>query len=246
MTFRCNLCGRSNRVPAARIGREIPSCGHCGSTVRFRAIAHLLVRELLGREAALVDVAPRRDIRGIGLSDAPAYADPLARVFDYTNTFFHAAPRLDITDVPERLAGRHRFVVSSDVFEHVVPPVERAFAGARRLLDDEGLLMLTVPFSLDASTVEHFPDLHDWRIEGSGDGAVLHNVAVDGRVQRYHHLVFHGGDGATLEMRLFSRDALERALRGAGFSRIAYCDERCAPFGIAWPQPWSIPIIARP
>ena len=246
LAFRCNLCNARNRVAPALLSREATSCDNCGSTVRFRSIAHLLVHELLGKDCALTKLRPRRDIRGIVLSDAEAYAKPLARLFDYTNTFFHAPPRLDITDVPQALRGVHDFVIASDVFEHVAPPVDRAFQGARSLLRADGVLILTVPFSLEAETVEHFPDLHDFRIVEVDGERRLHNRTIDGREQAYDGLMFHGGDGATLEMRLFSRDALERGLRKAGFTRVRFADDPCARFGIVWPKPWSVPIVARP
>jgi len=88
VSFRCNLCGTDCRVPEAAISRETPSCDHCSSTVRFRAMVHLLTLELFGRSIALPDVQERRDIVGIGLSDAECYARPLARKLDYTNTYF--------------------------------------------------------------------------------------------------------------------------------------------------------------
>ena len=243
--FECNLCGAFNRVPAALLSRETPSCRTCGSTVRFRAIAQLLVRELLGRDSSLPGLRRHREIRGVGLTDSGTYADRLASRFDYVNTHFDREPRLDITAVPEELEGRNQFVISSDVFEHVAPPVRRAFEGARRLLAPRGVLILTVPFGLHGETVEHYPDLFDYRIEGEGDSAILHNTTRDGRVQRFDRLVFHGGSGATLEMRCFSRSGVADELARAGFSRIAFCSEPCPRFGIVWPEPWSIPIVAR-
>lgn len=243
--FECNLCGTRNRVAASLLAREIPSCRACGSTVRFRAIAHLLVRELFGRVAPLTAVGRHREIRGLGLTDSASYAEHLASHFDYVNTHFDREPRLDITAVPEEFAGRNQFVISSDVFEHVAPPVQRAFEGARRLLAPRGVLILTVPFGLHGETIEHYPDLFDYRIDGEGDSAVLHNTTRDGRAQRFEHLVFHGGIGATLEMRVFSRSGIAGELARAGFSRIAFCREPCPRFGILWPEPWSIPIVAR-
>jgi hypothetical protein len=244
--FRCHLCDTANAVPFVALGREEPSCSGCGSTVRFRAIGRLLARELVGRDEALCRMRPDRSIRGIGLTDSGSYAPLLAQRFDYVNTFFDADPRLDITDVPDALAHRFRFVVASDVFEHVPAPAARAFAGARRLLDRDGFLLLTVPFSLEAQTIEHYPDLHAFSIEGAGDSAVLHNVTRDGRSQRFERLVFHGGSGATLEMRRFCRTGLERELAQAGFSRIRFADEAFADFGIAWPEPFGVPVVARP
>ena len=98
--FHCNLCGTVNRATLAELSREPRTCLACGSNVRFRAIARLIVRELLGEDIALPDVPACPDISGIGLSDAAAYAIPLAQKFAYENTWYHTAPQLDITDIP--------------------------------------------------------------------------------------------------------------------------------------------------
>jgi len=245
IAFRCNLCGSGARSPLSALARETPSCPRCGSTVRFRSIADLVVRELTGERAALPSLAPRRGVTGLGLSDAACYAAPLARVFDYENTYFHTEPRLDITAIDASRRGRYDFVIASDVFEHVAPPVSRAFDNALALLKPGGLFVMTVPFSLDEETVEHFPDLHDWRLEREGGAWTLVNRTADGRTQTHANLVFHGGPGTTLEMRLFSRDALLRELARAGFGQVRVADEPYLPFGILWREPWSVPIVAR-
>lgn len=242
--FRCNLCGARNRVAPDRIGREIASCRRCGSTVRFRAIGRLVALELLGQEAALVDLAPGHRLCGLGLSDSRTYAAPLARLFDYENTYFHTAPRLDILDVPEKRRGRYDFLIASDVFEHVAPPVDRAFENALALLRRGGVLIFTVPFTLADDTLEHFPELHDWRLVEHSGRFELVNTTADGRAQRFTDVVFHGGPGTTLEMRVFSRAALLRHFTAAGFARMRIADEPCDAFGIAWPAPWSVPIVA--
>ena len=242
--FECNLCGARNAVARSEISRETASCTQCMSTVRLRAVAHLVVKEVLGVVEPLPMLARRADIRGIGISDDPRYAKPLAALFDYENTQYHEPPRLDITAVPPERAGRYDFAVASDVFEHVLPPVDRAFRGARKLLRRGGVFVFTVPFSLDPDTVEHFPELHDWRLEQDGDRFRLHNVTPDGREQTFDDLVFHGGPGTTLELRLFSRAALERAFQAAGFARMRIASEPCARFGIEWPTPWSVPMVA--
>jgi len=139
VAFRCNLCGTHNVVPRSRLGRETPSCSRCGSTVRFRAMAHLLTAALFGEGIALVDLPARKDIVGIGLSDAHAYAAPLAKKLGYTNTWFHTEPRLDIANVPPGIGARYDFLIASDVFEHVAPPVSRAFTNARRILKPGGV-----------------------------------------------------------------------------------------------------------
>jgi hypothetical protein len=244
VAFRCNLCGTANRVPHAALDRERPSCATCDSNVRFRAIGRLVVREIVGQDCALPDLPRAKRWRGLGLSDADAYALPFADKFDYVNTYYHAEPRLDIANVDVARFGGRDFIVASDVFEHVAPPVARAFANARALLNDGGKLIFTVPFSFEADTVEHFPELHEWTVAEHDGHWRLINRTADGRTTMHENLIFHGGPGSTLEMRLFSLPALLREFERAGFARVRIADEPCAPFGIRWPDPWSVPMVA--
>lgn len=242
--FRCNICGTGNGSTPAGLTREGITCTHCGSSVRFRAMVHLVTREMLGRPVALHAMQRRPDIAGIGLSDAWSYAHRMARKFDYTNTYYHTDPRLDITDVGDEHAGRYDFITSSDVFEHVRPPVLRAFVNARRMLKPGGKLILTVPSSLADETTEHYPLLHDYTVHEADGRYTMTNRTRDGVVQTFDNLVFHGGPGATLEMRVFSRRALERDLLAAGFARVRIAAETYLPFGIHWADPFSAPMVA--
>jgi SAM-dependent methyltransferase len=242
--FTCNLCGTANVATKAALSRETPSCTQCGSTVRFRAIAYLVTREVLGQPAALTALGPHPEIAGLGLSDAHAYSVPLSTIFDYENTYYHAEPRLDIGDIAGDRIGRYDFLIASDVFEHVTPPVSRAFTNARRLLRTGGKFIFTVPFTLEDQTREHYPDLHEWSVDETDGHWTLTNHTVDGRIETFRDLVFHGGPGSTLEMRLFSRAALEDEFRQAGFARVRIADEAYLPFGIHWPEPWSVPMVA--
>ena len=211
----------------------------------MRSMIHLLTAELFGRSIALPDLSPRKDIIGIGLSDAEGYAAPLALKLSYTNTYFHKEPRLDIAaTIPADDAAGYDFIMASDVFEHIAPPVSRAFANARRLLKPRGVLIFSVPYSLAADTVEHFAELHDYRLIEVDGSWRLENRTVDGREQVFTDLVFHGGPGSTLEMRLFSRAGLEREFAEAGFARMRVADEAVPEFGIIWPEPWSVPMVA--
>ena len=229
----------------AALTREVPTCGRCGSSVRTRAIVHLLSTGLFGRSLALRDFPHDRGIRGLGLSDWDGYAGPLAGRIGYRNTFFHAEPHLDITQVPEEMVGSCDFVISTEVFEHVLAPVQRAFDGARRLLKPGGVFVLTVPFDPGAPTREHFPLLNDFELVEEDGQRRLYNRAADGSVQVFDDLVFHGGPGSTLEMRLFGlQDLLDHCLR-AGFSSVAVQDDAVPERGIVWQFPWSVPILAR-
>src|SRR5262249_37605993 len=86
--FRCTLCGSMWPVPPSALQREASSCTRCGSTVRTRAIVHLLTTELFGRSMTIPELPRRRDLLGIGLSDPGMYAEGLAQKLGYTNTFF--------------------------------------------------------------------------------------------------------------------------------------------------------------
>ena len=242
--FRCNICGRRNKVAAERLAREETSCP-CGSTVRLRALVHVLSKELLGESSAIADMPKRKDLVGVDMSGAATYSASLPARLGYTNTFLHKPPHLDITDPDPQWLGRCDFVISSDVFEHVAPPVGRAFDNTLRLLKPGGVLVLTVPYAKTGDTVEHFPELHDWHVEQRAGRRVLLNMTSDGRSQEFDDLVFHGGEGETLEMRVFSEAGVLGELRRAGFAAIRIHGEPCSEFGIAWPQDWSLPITAR-
>ena len=122
-----------------------------------------------------------------------------------------------------------------------------AFCGARDLLKAGGLLVLTIPYDLDRDRDrEHFPDLHRWAVSPDADGRqTLVNQTIDGRIQTYRDLVFHGGNGLTLEMRRFSLGWILDELNQAGFHSIQVEDASHAEFGIHWINPWSLPITAR-
>jgi SAM-dependent methyltransferase len=243
VSFICNICGRENTVET--LTHEASSCAGCDSNVRLRALVYLLSIELFGQGLLLPEFPCLRAIRGLGLSDQLSYATILAGKFDYTNTFYDREPRIDITEPHPDRHGTYDFILSSDVFEHIGVPVERAFEEVYKLLKPHGVLCLTVPFSLKDQTVEHFPDLHEYAIVSLSGAPVLINRTKDGTLQVRDDLVFHGGAGATLEMRLFSRRDLERKLSAAGFETIVFQTEAVPRFGIAYEGAWSLPLVAH-
>lgn len=227
------------------ITREGGACSGCGATVRFRSLAAVLTQRLFGKIVVLDALEANKGVRGVGMSDAPCYALRLQSKFRYTNTYFHCDPYLDITQPDKRWIGCNDFVVSSDVFEHVSPPVQRAFDNLNALLRPGGVVVFSVPFSLESDTQEHFPNLHNFSIREESSGVwVLDNVTVEGRIEQFRNLVFHGGPGTTLEMRLFSLAALKRHFESAGFVDFRVHNEACFEHGIFWLQPWSITVSA--
>jgi SAM-dependent methyltransferase len=209
----------------------------------------LLSREMFGIELALPDFPVLKNVRGIGMSDPPELAERLANKFNYTNTFYHQEPRLNIADPsPEQWAehvGRYDFILSSEVLEHVAPPVERAFVNLNKLLKPDGLLLLTVPYRIDGRTAEHFPELYEYSIAAPGGRVVLVNRRRDGSLEVYENLSFHGGDGSTLEMRSFSETSLKEILAAAGFTGTRIAWEDFPEFGILHDEAWSLPMAGR-
>jgi hypothetical protein len=246
--FLCNVCGHENRgVPLAHAeNRENQSCRGCTASLRMRSLMYLLSLELFGRPLALPEFPVDKSIAGLGLSDWDGYALRLAAKLAYTNTFYHQEPRLDIAAIPDSYAGRHRFLIASDVFEHIPPAaLDAAFGNSRRLLAPGGCFIFTVPYARQGETREHFPRLHDYRIiEVEGRKRLLNRTA-GGEEEAFDDLVFHGGEGMTLEMRMFAEPDLLRRLEAAGFASARVHGEHYAPYGILWPIDHSLPIVAR-
>ena len=245
-TFVCNVCGMNNFSESELLGREEPSCSRCGSSVRFRAIVHLLTTELFGKSLVLSEIPTLKQIRGIGLTDWSGYAGQFAERFSYANTFYNCEPFFDITKPGPEHIGQYDFLIASEVFEHVTAPVEDAFAQALRVLKPHGFLILTVPFTgLTEETAEHFPNLGSYRIVELDGEFVLVNRRKDGSLETFNELCFHGGPGTTLEMRLFAMRDLEKKLLASGFREVSILRESFPQYGVQLHQPWSLPLVAR-
>jgi hypothetical protein len=212
----------------------------------MRSVMHALSMELYGKPLILPKFPADKTLSAIGMSDWDGYAKRLARKFAYVNTYYHTEPRLDITNIAENAVGRNRFLISSDVFEHIPGfALDSAFRNARRLLRDGGAFIFTVPFTKTGETQEHFPRLHDFSIVEAEGRRRLHNRTVEGDEEIFDQLIFHGGEGMTLEMRVFAEPDLRRRLEAAGFTTIRVCTDCVPEFGIIWPMDWAVPIVAR-
>jgi SAM-dependent methyltransferase len=233
LLFRCNICGEETSYPRAEMSRESWSCVYCGSNVRWRSVVHALSTELFGKSLPIQEFPSRPDLVGIGLSDWDGYAARLARKLAYTNTYYHQRPFLDITSVEPSQYGRYDFIIASDVFEHIPPPISRAFQNARRLLKAGGMMIFTVPY-VGGQTREHFGELNRFSIQEKGGKWVLFNETSDGQKQEFSEVTFHGGPGSVLEMRLFGKDTLVENFRDAGFDSAHPCGEEVLDFGICW------------
>ena len=196
--FVCNVCGRHGVFRQAHYDSpELPSCSACRSNVRFRWLVHRLALELFGRSIPLPEFPIEKSIQGVGLTDPQPIAAALAERFTYCNTYQAAEPRLDITRDPSPL-GELDFLIASEVFEHVEPPVARAFANAARLLKPSGVLLLTVPWVWDGDPGTAIPELYDWRLGREENRYVVVNRRLDGQEERFWDMAFDGSPGPSL------------------------------------------------
>src|SRR5215471_18959845 len=212
--------------------------------MRVRALIGVLSTEIFGVTMSLPEFPELKGIRGIGMSDSPQLASRLAAKFDYTNTFYHQAPFFDVTRPDDRDTGRFDFILCSEVMEHVPPPVELAFMALAKLLKPDGVLLMTTPYTIDGKTREHFPELFEYTLAVPGGRTVLVNRRRDGEIEVFENLVFHGGHGSTLEVRIFSEASLIEALKSSGFAGVYISAENLPEFGVDHSETWSLPIAA--
>jgi hypothetical protein len=242
VAFACNLCGAWNEVE--QFATEPATCA-CGSNVRLRALIHLLSLELFGRSLPLAEFPRLKSVRGLGMSDKECCAKLLAEKFDYTNTYYDREPRFDSSRADESLWGQYDFILSADVLEHVGPPVEATLEQLCRMLKPRGFLGVTVFCAPSDQLREHFPTLHEYRILPLGSGQVLINRRADGTLEIRDDLIFHGGSGATLEMREFGATSLKEKLIAAGFREVDFLAENVPDIGVFFDHDVSQPLIAR-
>ena len=235
--YRCNICGGKNRLESQQFHRELAACQKCGANARFRGIIHVLAYLLgEGDDTILKEWPMRMDIFGAGLSDWYGYADLLRKKFSYENTFYDHEPRLDIMNLTEKHLEKYDFVISTDVFEHILPPLQQGFDNLFRLLKPNGHLVFSVPYTRTAQTVEHYPGLRDYEILNFRGTKIIVNRDDAGRLQVYDNPVFHGGEGATLEMRVFCETDVLSHLARSGFENIHVHDQPQLSIGYYWPE----------
>ena len=235
--YRCNLCGCKNRLDSSQFHRELAACKKCGALARFRGIIHALANFIGESEDAILRDWPiHKRIFGIGMSDWNGYARLLRRKFSYENTFYDRKPKLDILNLTEKNLGKYDFVISTDVFEHILPPLQQGFDNLFRLLKPGGCLIFSVPYTRTAQTVEHYPGMLDCEILNFRGARILVNRDDGGRLQVYDNLVFHGGKGATLEMRIFCETDILNRLAQSGFEDIKVYDQPNLSIGYYWPE----------
>ena len=213
----CALCGSPLRTVAHAI--EEVACDNCQSTWRCEAVARVLLRTLnYPAGKTLANISTDLSRRGLGISDDWRLSTRLASRFDYVNTYYHRFPRIDISNPPNEVEGLFEFVICSDVLEHTQSRIA-PMMGLRRLLRPGGFAVVTVPPTTDELDSELYPNLSTYSVINGR----VHWRDASGQDHVDQNPEFHGGDGATLVFRRFSRKQIVIDLRTAGFSYVEPC-----------------------
>lgn len=235
MDAKCGICGSVYPIDVKGNFREGTLCIHCGASGRSQAIAYALTHYVFREDVALNNLEKQKHLKIVGLSDGPVYAKMLAKKCDYTNTYYHTKPFLDITKPGRHDIGKYDALISADVFEHVLAAPSYAFKGAYDILKPGGHLILTVPFINVGDHKEHYPGIVNYESEQRSDGSwVAHIEYPNGKIVTDETPCFHGGPGKTLEVRLFNRKRIEEELSWAGFKSVMVHVDNMPERGMNW------------
>uniref|UniRef100_A0A6C0D193 Methyltransferase type 11 domain-containing protein n=1 Tax=viral metagenome TaxID=1070528 RepID=A0A6C0D193_9ZZZZ len=244
--YLCNITGNTFDLKENEKHRELGHRFGCNS--RLRAIGYVLTKLLYGETRILSHVPVDKSIKGIGMSDC-GYDTICGEKFNYTNTFYHQEPFLDIYDHDHVSKYTNLdFIISTDVFEHInpYPGLSIAFENLYNMLKSGGVVIFSVPYNHQEHK-EHYPDLFDYKIISNNGNFQLLNTTMDGQKQIFHNLSFHGGPGNVLEMRQFSKTSLFDYFEKAGFTEVTFhtIDEDMNKHGIFWAMDTCLIISAK-
>jgi hypothetical protein len=171
-----------------------------------------------------------KNVKVLGLSDHEIIQRYVSRIgLDYVNTFFDEQPMLDICNPSPAFIEYADILISSDVMEHVLPPISRAFSGHFTVLKPGGKLILTTPYFHLSSYIEKFPHMISYTVDSEGNvfsfGKNYENLKIEDPI-------FHGGPGNTLEMRLFAPETIVEGLIVAGFKDVRINEDNIRDHGI--------------
>ncbi len=231
VTFTCNITGQVGSLDYSQFHREGGFTSTIPPNVRLRSIIYMLLDYFKCDSKVLSLMTPNKNIKGLGISD-DIYHHILADKFSYVNTFFDKDPKLDITNLSNFTSNYYDFIICTDVFEHICEPIEKAFTNLNRLLKIGGICIFSVPYH-HGNTVEHFPDTYKYELYLLDKQDTKNEKLLDneknyvvctynnlGQKKMYNNLIFHGGIGNVLEMRLFGYNDILKYFKNAGFECI--------------------------
>jgi len=245
--YTCNITG--NKFDLQETDKTREGALAYGYNSRFRAICYVLSKQLFNKVNILTHMDTHKEIKGIGMSDS-GWASVCEQKFNYTNTYYHCEPFLDIyNDTHVNNYTELDFIISSDVFEHIdpYPGVQIAFNNLFKMLKSGGSLIFSVPFTYEHH-IEHFPSLYKYTITKNNNNMyILENTRINGKQETFRNLCFHGGPGNVLEMRIYSKNSIIKYLSTAGFTDIVFheVDADMNQYGIFWENSNSLIISAK-
>ena len=225
MSFQCNICNNAFEAEWNSLSREQDVCKHCGGWQRMREIAHALQTKVYGMDNPKV----------VGLSDWKDFGKHMTASLKirYQNTYMHKYPRLDICSPKKNWFDSAEVLNSSDVFEHTLPPFEDSLIGSRNILKKNGVLILTMPWTTNQSSLEHYPWMKSYRVKKRfRKTPKVIGVDSTGNKHEIFDPIFHGGPGYNLEMRLLNLQSLVESLESLGFTDIEVDLEDIPKYGI--------------
>ena len=142
------------------------SCPHCGASDRERLIVlYLLGINLLTPGTRVLEIAPSQALMGFF-----AKAGIIYRSGDLSSPL--AQDKVDITDMHQYPAASFDVILCSHVLEHV-PDDGLAMRELRRVLADNGTLLVLVPLPLELAQTDEDPQVSDtnerWKRFGQDD-----------------------------------------------------------------------------
>lgn len=215
--WRCILCGTIQKSIPIEPVRESCLCVACGSSWRARAVTFGLILGLGLPQKPVVEWDSDWSICGVGFDDDPSIFSMLPTKVIYVNTHLEKYPRLDLRHIPDSTRESMRFLICSDVLEHVEPPVEDGFTGLYSLLQPGGLAVVSVPVHGAGPTNEFYPDLVHFE--------VLPDASVRWRDSHGQERIdkdpeYHGGTGLVLSFRTFGVEEFKSRLINVGFKSV--------------------------
>jgi SAM-dependent methyltransferase len=155
---RCSVCGVETRfvrnswilprelarvAPPGFADRESQFCGSCGSSLRTRVFADVLLEHFAGEALSIADLVHEERFRGLDVAEI----NSIGRM----HPLLAPLPRLTYVEYPEQdlqaltyADGSFDLLLTSETLEHV-PDFRRALAETRRVLRPGGRHVFTVP-----------------------------------------------------------------------------------------------------
>ena len=215
--WQCILCGAQHgKIPEAA-SREGMGCDVCGSTWRTRAVTLSVMTGLGIDPVPMSEIASDWSRIGVGFDDHPSIFSTFPTKWDFVNSRLHRFPVLDLLNLADETVEAFEFALCSDVLEHVQPPYRCALEGLLTILKPGGFAVVSVPISGVTEVVEHYPGLRSFKTLEDGTVEWTDSMGI-----RHHERnpVFHGGDGLTLELRIFSANEMMSGLTEVGFGSV--------------------------